>query len=287
MSVGYRAVQWSAHKRRYDLAAGLGVVLFLAAFIAVSKALHSGERAISDEVLAIRALGACALTMLHLILAIGPLARLFPAWLIVHANRRHLGVMTFLVALAHGVLSIGYFHGFGTLNPLVSLLTTTTRGSGVPFELLGLAALGVLLLLAATSHDFWLRNLGSAWWKALHMLVYAAYALLVAHVVFGALASGRGLAPAILLAAGSVALVTLHLCAARVSRRHDRPSAMSEASETLGWLDAGPASELALDRPRAVRGPQGERIAVVRHARGISAVAGVCAHQGGRSTKAA
>ncbi|MDX2017335.1 MAG: hypothetical protein SFY95_06805 [Planctomycetota bacterium] len=47
MSVGYRAVQWSAHKRRYDLAAGLGVVLFLATFIAVSKALHTGERATS------------------------------------------------------------------------------------------------------------------------------------------------------------------------------------------------------------------------------------------------
>jgi hypothetical protein len=47
------------------------------------------------------------------------------------------------------------------------------------------AALLILLLMAATSHDFWLKNLTAPVWKRLHMLVYAAYALLLAHLLLG------------------------------------------------------------------------------------------------------
>jgi hypothetical protein len=47
----------------------------------------------------------------------------------------------------------------------------------------------ILSLMAATSHDFWLRNLTPPVWKTLHMLVYVAYALLVAHVTLGLLQS--------------------------------------------------------------------------------------------------
>ena len=43
--------------------------------------------------------------------------------------------------------------------------------------------------MAATSHDFWLHNLSAPVWKRLHMLVYVAYALLIAHVTLGALQS--------------------------------------------------------------------------------------------------
>lgn len=39
--------------------------------------------------------------------------------------------------------------------------------------------------MAATSHDFWLKNLTAPVWKRLHMLVYAAYALLLAHLLLG------------------------------------------------------------------------------------------------------
>ena len=49
----------------------------------------------------------------------------------------------------------------------------------------------ILFLMAATSHDFWLANLSAPVWKALHMLVYVAYALLMLHVTFGVL-QGEG-----------------------------------------------------------------------------------------------
>ena len=47
----------------------------------------------------IRALGTCALLLLHVILAIGPLARLDRRFLPLLYNRRHLGVTMFLLAL--------------------------------------------------------------------------------------------------------------------------------------------------------------------------------------------
>ena len=53
----------------------------------------------------------------------------------------------------------------------------------------GVLALLILFVMAATSHDFWLHNLSAPVWKRIHMLVYLAYALLVAHVVLGALQS--------------------------------------------------------------------------------------------------
>src|SRR5204862_4895935 len=107
-------------------------------------------------------------------------------------NRRHLGVATFLVALAHGTLALVQFHALGDENPFVSVLSSNTRWTSVssfPFQQLGLAALAILFLMAATSHDFWLKNLTAPVWKALHMSVYVAYALLVLHVALGVLQS--------------------------------------------------------------------------------------------------
>lgn len=281
MSVGYVAVQWNRHKRVYDAVMAGGVLLFLAVFVAGGRWLHRGEYALADEVLAIRALGACALTMLHVALAIGPLARLDRRFLVLLYNRRHLGVCTFLVGLAHGLLAIGYYHGFGVLNPLASLLAVNTDFTSLrafPFQILGLSALIILFLMAATSHDFWLKNLGSVAWKWLHMLVYAAYLLLFAHVALGALQADRGWSAAAALALGLAVLAALHVAAGVRDLRREAPS--PPATEE-GWLDAGDALDIPEDRARIIGTPGGVRIAVFRHAGRVSAVANVCAHQGG------
>jgi hypothetical protein len=47
-------------------------------------------------------------------------------------NRRHLGVTMFLLALAHAIIATGFYHGFGTVTPLTSLLTSNTT---IPFAL--------------------------------------------------------------------------------------------------------------------------------------------------------
>ena len=56
---------------------------------------------------------------------------------------------------------------------------------GFPFKVLGIVALVILFVMAATSHDFWLGFLTPRAWKALHMSLYVAYGLVVMHVALG------------------------------------------------------------------------------------------------------
>lgn len=288
MSVGYSWVQWSPHKRVYDTTAALAAALYIAGFVAVSKALFPPTEAISDAIIILRALGSCAFILLHTILLIGPACRLYPRLLPLLSNRRHLGVMTFLIALSHATLAIGYYHSFGILNPLVSLLASNTNFLSIrafPFQILGLGALLIMFVVAATSHDFWLKNLGSAAWKRLHMLVYLAYGLLVAHVALGALQTDRGFIAPIATAVGLTTVTSLHLIAARREVRRDRsaapPAIPGADSPQERWIDAGPSDTIPTDRARTVCSEHGERIAVFRHGNAVSAVTNVCAHQGG------
>src|SRR6185295_13213602 len=149
MSTTYRAISWNPQKRAYDLVAGGMAVTFLALFVAVQAALRPE---LTIETLLIRALGATAFTLLHVILCIGPLARLDRRFLPLLYNRRHLGVMMFTLALAHGAFSIIQFHAAGTLNPLVSVFVSNARYttlSQIPFQPFGLVALTILFLMAA------------------------------------------------------------------------------------------------------------------------------------------
>jgi hypothetical protein len=68
-----------------------------------------------------------AILLLHIILSIGPLARLNKKFLPLLYNRRHLGVTMFCIAAVHGVFSILQFHTLGNVNPFVSLFTSNTN----------------------------------------------------------------------------------------------------------------------------------------------------------------
>jgi hypothetical protein len=56
-----------------------------------------------------------------------------------------------------------WYHGLSEVNSFVSLLVSNPRydsPGGFPFESVGLAALLILFVMAATSHDFWNGVLG-------------------------------------------------------------------------------------------------------------------------------
>ena len=266
MSATYTAVGWTRTKRVYDGTIAAGLVVYLGLFAGIGFAVHPDATA---ETVLIRALATAAFFLLHVILSIGPLCRLSPKFLPLLYNRRHLGVTMFLVTLAHAVFAIVQFHALGNVNPFVSLLTT-----GTGFQTFGVAALLIFFLMAATSHDFWLANLGAPIWKALHMGVYAAYALVVLHVAFGALHSESRPVLAIATALGMAWLLSLHVAAALRERAGDRDGPLTD-----GWLDVGPVSEIPEGRARVVCA--GERIAVFRYDGKISAVGNVCRHQAG------
>ncbi len=278
MGHAYRAVQWNRQKRRYDLVLMLGVLLYLLAFVGGGALLWPLATA---ETLLIRGLGSAAFLLLHVVLAIGPLARLDARWLPWLYNRRHLGVTVCTLGLLHGGFALVQFHGFGNVNPFVSLLTANPRYDSFvqfPFEVLGAAALVILVLMAATSHDFWLRNLTAPVWKALHMSVYGAYMLLVLHVALGALQAETSPILALLVAAGVVVLGALHLVAARKDARVDREIAPGMSSAP--WVDVCDVHEVPKGRARVVLAG-GERIALFRTEEGLSALSGVCQHQNG------
>lgn len=273
MSEKYAAISWNRQKRIYDATIAFGIVLYLTLFIAAGAIIQPNA---TIETLLIRGLGTCAFVLLHIVLVIGPLCRLSPRFLPLLYNRRHLGVTTFLVGAAHGGFSIFQFHALGTVNPFVSLLTANTRFLSIadfPFQILGLIALLILFLMAATSHDFWLKNLDPRIWKSLHMLVYAAYPMLVAHVALGVLQAETSPVLVALLAFGVTVVAGLHLAAA--FRESDR-----ELSPDDGFVDACAVAEIPENRA-CIRTIAGERVAIFRYDGKISAISNVCRHQNG------
>lgn len=277
MSVAYRTIAWNAQKRRYDTIAGALVVGFAAAVLGLQAWIRPE---LTIETLLIRTLGATAFTLLHVILCIGPLARLDRRFLPLLYNRRHLGVTMFMLALGHGVFSIVQFHSAGTLNPLVSVLVSNqqyTSIAQIPFQPFGLAALLILFLMAATSHDFWLHNLTAPVWKALHMGVYAAYTLIALHLMFGVLQGETSAVLAWALAAGALVVFALHALAARQEARRDRES---DGTGAGGFVDVCSVDDIP-EKRAFITCLSGERVAVFRYDGRISALSNVCQHQNG------
>ena len=279
MSQAYRAVNWTSFKLRFDAWMLAGTAVYLLAFLLGSRWILPPDESFTPVQVLIRATGSLAFLQLSLLLCIGPLARLTPRFKPFLYNRRHLGVATFVVALVHAVLVTVWYHAFGVLNPLVSLLVSNPRYDslrGFPFESLGVVALLMLFLLAATSHDFWNTNLGPGLWKAIHMLVYPTYALLMAHVVLGALQSETHPALAALVVAGAVLVVGLQALAAVVASGPDQRAAAGP-----DWLHVGPVADIPENRALVVEPAGAERIAVFRYDGKVAAVSNVCSHQAG------
>ncbi|MBL9173624.1 MAG: ferric reductase-like transmembrane domain-containing protein [Verrucomicrobiales bacterium] len=285
MSTTYRAIDWNRQKRVYDGTLGGLLALGLGLFVGISVLVSPN---ITVETLLIRGSSVSALLLLHVILCIGPLARLNPRFLPLLYNRRHLGVTLFLLALLHGAFATVQFHALGDENPLVSVLTAYGRDYRVfadgrinlphfPFEPFGVLALFLFFLMAATSHDFWLRNLGASFWKAMHLGVYLAYGSVLVHVALGVLQSERGAIFPGLLAVGFVVVAGLHLAAARKETRIDRGKPLGEAD---GYAETCRVEDVAEGRGKVVL-VAGQRIALFRHQGRIHATSNVCRHQGG------
>ena len=279
MSSAYRTIGWNANKRRYDLVAVSLAVGCLMLFAAIQAVVNP---ALTIETLLIRALGATAFLLLHVILCIGPLARLDTRFLPLLYNRRHLGVLMFTLALVHGVFGLVQFHSAGTLDPLVNLLAADGRYGEIgrfPFQVLGLGALAILLLMAATSHDFWLHHLTAPVWKALHMSVYVAYTLIVLHVLFGAAAEETQPWLLLPLAAGALLVFGLHAIAAAREAPRDH-AADRTAVDSGDFVDVCHVDDIP-ERRAIITCLAGERVAVFRYEGRLSALSNVCQHQNG------
>lgn len=277
MSAGYTAVGWNRQKKRYDWFIFGFCVLYLTAFIVITAVVNPDY---TFETVLIRSASTLAVLLLHIILSIGPLARINKKFLPLLYNRRHLGVTMFFVAAVHGVFSIIQFHSLGNVNPLVSLFTSNTNFfslSGFPFQALGFFALIIFFLMAITSHDFWLHNLSPRVWKTLHMFVYLAYFLIVLHIMLGVIQYETHPIFVLLVSAGALWLISLHLIAARreIKKDNEKFAAAKEGFTEVCHVndfEEGRAKIFCIDA---------ERIAVYKYQNKLYALHNVCKHQGG------
>ena len=277
MSHQYKAIHWNPQKKAYDLLIVLLTISYLIAFMGVSILIHPNVDPVN---LIIRAFGSLSLILLHLVLIIGPLCRLSTNFLPLLYNRRHLGVSTFLVAAIHGVLSLIQFHGNGDSSLLVSLFTANTQYASLaqfPFQVLGFFALLILFFMAATSHDFWLKNLGQNFWKRLHMLVYLAYILVIMHVMLGVIQLESSPILVVMLCVGFALVISLHLIAGWREIKIDQQ--IQELKED-GYLLAGSLNMWEDGKARIVNNGK-LRIAIFKNGNEFSAISNRCAHQGG------
>lgn len=280
MSVKYIPVQWNKIKWIYDAVMLTAVVLYLLIFIELSPYLLGHSSPINSQVHNARAFGSCAFLMMSVILCIGPLARLDKRFLPLLYNRRHFGVMTAFVAISHAGYIINWYFAFSKANKFEALLFANTsfgQLSGFPFEIFGVVALFCLLVLAATSHDFWMKFLTPPIWKGLHYLIYVAYISVVAHVSFGILQDQQNQAFPILFIVVSAIVGVVHVWAALHERKSGDPLAIGQKN----WFKVCDVSELEEKFAKVARLPKGDRVAVFLQQGKLSAISNACAHQNG------
>jgi sulfoxide reductase heme-binding subunit YedZ len=119
--------------------------------------------------------GKTALILLVLSLACTPANTLF-GFRSALKVRRALGLYAFCYALGHAAVFIGVDYGFGL---------TLLQGAILerPYALVGAAAFLILLPLALTSTQGWMKRLGKRW-TILHRWVYLAAVLVIVHFVW-------------------------------------------------------------------------------------------------------
>lgn len=276
MGVNYVPVLWNPQKKKYDRLIVVFILTYLILFAVLTIAFNSET---TLETLILRSFGSLAIFMLHIILSIGPLARISSKFLPLLYNRRHLGVSMFIIAAVHGVFAIIQFHTLGNVNPIYSIFTSNldyTSLVNFPFQVLGFFALLILFAMAATSHDFWLANLGPKTWKVLHMMVYVAYALILLHLFLGAFQQETSPLLLGLVVLGSISIISLHLMSGFKETRIDNKQVILEDN----WQYVCEVDDIEENRAKMIT-CEGERLAVFKYEGQLSAVHNVCKHQNG------
>jgi nitrite reductase/ring-hydroxylating ferredoxin subunit len=177
---------------------------------------------------------------------------------------------------------LNWYFDYSPTAPYVAMLGSNTSFGqilGFPFEAFGIFALAVLLVLAFTSHDFWLSFLTPPLWKAIHMGIYLAYAAVVLHLAFGAIQAGNNAAFAPLAIVSVVAVCFLQWRAGRDEALRDGKPAPT--APEAPWILAGKLEDMRPDHGFVVVVPGGERVAIFRYDGKLSALSNVCAHQNG------
>lgn len=134
-----------------------------------------------------RAIGDMGFVMIALVMAIGPICRLFPVFRWMISWRRELGLYGVVLMAVHtAVIIVGWVEwdlarlfGF-ELHPISGIYVMLQHGFGLA-NIIGIICLIYGLILAASSNDLSQRLLGGASWKFLQQGAYVLWMLAVVH----------------------------------------------------------------------------------------------------------
>ena len=285
MGVDYKPVIWNRNKYIYDAVLLIAVLAYIYLYIRVGVQFQDSSLPVERPIMRMRAFGSCAFLMLSFILCIGPLARLNEKFLPLLYNRRHFGVLTACVAAVHANYVLRWYFAFSPTDRYAALFSSNTSYTqilGFPFEIFGIFAFLILLILAVTSHDFWLSFLTPPIWKKLHMGIYFGYAAVVLHVALGPLQTQRDPVFAVVFFTCVLAVSVLHFYVALRDRKSEQQiSREAQIIDDTPWLEAGSVKDIEDKRAIIVSLPDEERVAIFRNGDTLSAVHNVCAHQNG------
>lgn len=153
--------------------------VFAAALLPALRLLHgwnAGSLGPNPVEALTQATGEWTLNFLWLTLAITPLRVVLGLpWLL--RLRRMLGLWAFAYGVLHGLIFLGFEHGF-EMNEIARDILRR------PFVTIGVAALALMLPLAVTSHPAAIRWLGGRRWQELHRSVYLIGILAIVHYLW-------------------------------------------------------------------------------------------------------
>ncbi|MEP4703645.1 MAG: Rieske 2Fe-2S domain-containing protein, partial [Hyphomicrobiales bacterium] len=175
---------------------------------------------------------------------------------------------------------VNWYFAFSKSDKYEALLFANTsygQLAGFPFEAFGIFSLTCLIILAATSHDFWLKFFTPRIWKYTHYLIYAAYISVVAHVSFGILQDQQNHTFTLIFIIAALIVAALHLWAAFHERKHGDPL----VDRTAEWVKVCDLSDMREGYAKIAQLSDGERVAVYLQEGKLSAISNACAHQNG------
>lgn len=123
----------------------------------------------------IKTTGLLAIALLSLTLFIGPACRFFPFLDILKVHRKFWGILSFFVALIHGVLIYIFYFNYN----LAKLFDPA--GPKYYGLIVGLFSLLILLVVTLTSNKIVLNSLSPKIWKLIQSLSYMALIFAVLH----------------------------------------------------------------------------------------------------------
>lgn len=123
----------------------------------------------------IKTTGLLSIALLSLTLFVGPASRFFPALDILKAHRKFWGILSFFIALIHGILIYIFYFNYN--------LAKLFNPAGPKYYglLAGLVSLVILLMITLTSNKMALNSLSPKIWKLIQSASYLALIFAVLH----------------------------------------------------------------------------------------------------------